>query len=123
MIRLPPRSTRTDTLFPYTTLFRSAVAGYYRKITNRVISAGAQEEIDGNTYIVTRQRNVGRAKLPGIAVHGQNLFDFLPGALNGIAVLGSFTYDDSEGEGGDNPAGEARLGVAKHMRKKVVGEK
>src|SRR3546814_3997310 len=28
MIRLPPRSTRTDTLFPYTTLFRSAlVAG------------------------------------------------------------------------------------------------
>src|SRR3546814_3120241 len=28
MIRRPPRSTRTDTLFPYTTLFRSfAVAG------------------------------------------------------------------------------------------------
>src|SRR3546814_6181150 len=26
MIRRPPRSTRTDTLFPYTTLFRSSVA-------------------------------------------------------------------------------------------------
>src|SRR3546814_4036882 len=26
MIRRPPRSTRTDTLFPYTTLFRSAFA-------------------------------------------------------------------------------------------------
>src|SRR3546814_13790926 len=26
MLRLPPRSTRTDTLFPYTTLFRSAHA-------------------------------------------------------------------------------------------------
>src|SRR3546814_17168271 len=26
MIRLPPRSTRTDTLFPYTTLFRSSFA-------------------------------------------------------------------------------------------------
>src|SRR3546814_14766917 len=26
MIRRPPRSTRTDTLFPYTTLFRSGVA-------------------------------------------------------------------------------------------------
>src|SRR3546814_14060842 len=25
MIRLPPRSTRTDTLFPYTTLFRSVL--------------------------------------------------------------------------------------------------
>src|SRR3546814_6808435 len=27
MIRRPPRSTRTDTLFPYTTLFRSARQG------------------------------------------------------------------------------------------------
>src|SRR3546814_6620655 len=27
MIRRPPRSTRTDTLFPYTTLFRSALLG------------------------------------------------------------------------------------------------
>src|SRR3546814_4540767 len=27
MIRRPPRSTRTDTLFPYTTLFRSAGTG------------------------------------------------------------------------------------------------
>src|SRR3546814_16899094 len=27
MIRRPPRSTRTDTLFPYTTLFRSRLLG------------------------------------------------------------------------------------------------
>src|SRR3546814_16730500 len=27
MIRRPPRSTRTDTLFPYTTLFRSTIGG------------------------------------------------------------------------------------------------
>src|SRR3546814_17632505 len=27
MIRRPPRSTRTDTLFPYTTLFRSPATG------------------------------------------------------------------------------------------------
>src|SRR3546814_1073714 len=27
MIRRPPRSTRTDTLFPYTTLFRSHLVG------------------------------------------------------------------------------------------------
>src|SRR3546814_8979140 len=30
MIRRPPRSTRTDTLFPYTTLFRSDAASYQR---------------------------------------------------------------------------------------------
>src|SRR3546814_2854300 len=28
MIRRPPRSTRTDTLFPYTTLFRSLVSEF-----------------------------------------------------------------------------------------------
>src|SRR3546814_7510923 len=42
MIRRPPRSTRTDTLFPYTTLFRSAArltsapSGSLRAISNRV---------------------------------------------------------------------------------------
>src|SRR3546814_11284310 len=30
MIRRPPRSTRTDTLFPYTTLFRSLTGAPYR---------------------------------------------------------------------------------------------
>src|SRR3546814_231254 len=30
MIRLPPRSTRTDTIFPYTTLFRSEDSTYER---------------------------------------------------------------------------------------------
>src|SRR3546814_922635 len=36
MIRRPPRSTRTDTLFPYTTLFRSA---YWAKAEERLIRA------------------------------------------------------------------------------------
>src|SRR3546814_4106392 len=31
MIRRPPRSTRTDTLFPYTTLFRSRVLQDHRR--------------------------------------------------------------------------------------------
>src|SRR3546814_14477002 len=31
MIRRPPRSTRTDTLFPYTTLFRSKVLVWIRR--------------------------------------------------------------------------------------------
>src|SRR3546814_14438392 len=31
MIRRPPRSTRTDTLFPYTTLFRSVRPEFHRR--------------------------------------------------------------------------------------------
>src|SRR3546814_1542590 len=40
MIRRPPRSTRTDTLFPYTTLFRSMLGG------NAFGSAGARVVIE-----------------------------------------------------------------------------
>src|SRR3546814_4950233 len=40
MIRRPPRSTRTDTLFPYTTLFRS------RAGTLRLLPDGALPEAD-----------------------------------------------------------------------------
>src|SRR6056297_4350306 len=41
MIRRPPRSTRTDTLFPYTTLFRSpAVAGRPLERGLQIICAG-----------------------------------------------------------------------------------
>src|SRR3546814_11065294 len=35
MIRRPPRSTRTDTLFPYTTLFRSRTQAARRSQTAR----------------------------------------------------------------------------------------
>src|SRR3546814_1351614 len=42
MIRRPPRSTRTDTLFPYTTLFRSrrARGGAARRSDPRAIDGG-----------------------------------------------------------------------------------
>src|SRR3546814_5282040 len=39
MIRRPPRSTRTDTLFPYTTLFRSAPPHRYSHQAWRVAAA------------------------------------------------------------------------------------
>src|SRR3546814_8085152 len=35
MIRRPPRSTRTDTLFPYTTLFRSNLIPTARELTEQ----------------------------------------------------------------------------------------
>src|SRR3546814_19785482 len=36
MLRRPPRFTRTDTLFPYTTLFRSQPASFVRQILRRL---------------------------------------------------------------------------------------
>src|SRR3546814_15008866 len=46
MIRRPPRSTRTDTLFPYTTLFRS-------RLTASPNEDGCIVEIEGRPYSVT----------------------------------------------------------------------
>src|SRR3546814_9358672 len=41
MIRRPPRSTRTDTLFPYTTLFRSAAGRFLGAVVRAVPDDGA----------------------------------------------------------------------------------
>src|SRR3546814_9286015 len=46
MIRLPPRSTRTDTLFPYTTLFRSRVMPTLRPTSPSRWAAGVGVEFD-----------------------------------------------------------------------------
>src|SRR3546814_19825330 len=40
MIRRPPRSTRTYTLFPYTTLFRSKEAERYERAHHAAIDSG-----------------------------------------------------------------------------------
>src|SRR3546814_2583676 len=59
MIRRPPRSTRTDTLFPYTTLVR---AGGWR-----VADDGADR--DDHETAVTRQQAIHRRARLGL-VHG-----------------------------------------------------
>src|SRR3546814_14570950 len=48
MIRRPPRSTRTDTLFPYTTLFRSSTPSPFdaRLAIDSAVSAAASARSD-----------------------------------------------------------------------------
>src|SRR3546814_20362022 len=46
MIRRPPRSTRTDTLFPYTTLFRSPARGSCRTPLDRDSPARLDDAAD-----------------------------------------------------------------------------
>src|SRR3546814_20631475 len=47
MIRRPPRSTRTDTLFPYTTLFRSVSGCDPRCDSGRKAEGAAREQHGG----------------------------------------------------------------------------
>src|SRR3546814_1634666 len=46
MIRRPPRSTRTDTLFPYTTLFRSAPFDQIRAQRNLPFAVATFQPVD-----------------------------------------------------------------------------
>src|SRR3546814_6597299 len=50
MIRRPPRSTRTDTLFPYTTLFRSCAPGAVAD-ARRSDPAGRRSRLGGSVLI------------------------------------------------------------------------
>src|SRR3546814_1043702 len=48
MIRRPPRSTRTDTLFPYTTLFRSQAMPGHRQVARGERLAGGVLDLAGD---------------------------------------------------------------------------
>src|SRR3546814_16203350 len=53
MILRPPRSTRTDTLFPYTPLFRSPEVGTLKPRASRPERAAAQSDLDLPKYPTT----------------------------------------------------------------------
>src|SRR3546814_14869514 len=53
MIRRPPRSTRTDTLFPYTTLFRSFLGGAR---TGGGVAGAAPQRADRRDRCATNRR-------------------------------------------------------------------
>src|SRR3546814_4969748 len=65
MMRRPPRSTRTDTLFPYTTLVRSDPAGPVQRLEPG-IAAGVHPALEG-AEMVERPRllTIGREPVPG----------------------------------------------------------
>src|SRR3546814_17306544 len=84
MIRRPPRSTRTDTLFPYTTLFRSQVAGIAvadpeAAVANTRAWATAKQQIE-TTY--KAQLDQAEARRQAIATELKPLYDAFNTARN-----------------------------------------
>src|SRR3546814_14427611 len=126
MIRRPPRSTRTDTLFPYTTLFRSAGGGRNqpRAGDQRSSVVGAGQAGAGTTQsgqdrartvappvVLAQSQNVpehsgsagNRCPRSAAAFHPpvqqrRSVADFSAGPLNGFASPGDRTRG-GEGKG------------------------
>src|SRR3546814_12564531 len=64
MIRRPPRSTRTDTLFPYTTLFRSP-----RALARAIIIELARRGIDDDMMRVGARQEARAIEIEAEPVH------------------------------------------------------
>src|SRR3546814_11176750 len=64
IIRRPPRSTRTDTLFPYTTLFRSLVPG-------SAILMGGDPGIGKSTLLLQTAAAIAREGASVVYVSGE----------------------------------------------------
>src|SRR3546814_12013851 len=94
MIRRPPRSTRTDTLFPYTTLFRSGCGKLrgWRDVRNvdakYVDGNGAMQiTVPGHPYLPMVQAYATIALRPDYRFHGvQSAIQGGPLLPNGFCV-------------------------------------
>src|SRR3546814_20368521 len=103
MIRRPPRTTRTDTLFPYTTLFRSELDHLYVR------------EVDGTTRDLTPGEKV-KAGFDGWSADGKSFyvqtnerdpaaFDLYRYATDGYERTLVFRNNDAPELAGVSPAG------------------
>src|SRR3546814_7656815 len=65
MIRRPPRSTRTDTLFPYTTLFRSDPGRVRGDMVDHPATRGQRQYARAHRAfrLAQQQRRVGRDRI------------------------------------------------------------
>src|SRR3546814_3618617 len=106
MIRRPPRSTRTDTLFPYTTLFRSN--NYYVARANALegdvslyytLNGSRQTIAYKNAPVAPHRWHTLRVVFKGttvqVALDGKTYIDLQDSHISGTGQVGAWTKADS----------------------------
>src|SRR3546814_12866753 len=90
MIRRPPRSTRTDTLFPYTTLFRSvtdvsSVTGFPESLDGRVktLHPGVHAGLLADLRLEDHERQLEELGISPFELVVVNLYPFVETVASG----------------------------------------
>src|SRR3546814_3932345 len=91
MIRRPPRSTRTDTLFPYTTLFRSRRR---MKTDQRVVLRPATTDVDILEYRVLSVRDGGHLEDRGASHAAVGSWEFTERPFEDALTKLELGFDD-----------------------------
>src|SRR3546814_11087358 len=97
MIRRPPRSTRTDTLFPYTTLFRSTICGQTLSTALRKFETSCRSDL-----VSRRKLIVGNWKMNGLLGQLKEITDIdriaaaYPAVETGICQPATMIYPASK---------------------------
>src|SRR3546814_16288983 len=114
MVRRPPRSTRTDTLFPYTTLFRSAHAMAIKCRAPAIIGLGHAHHAVAVFGDVTRRRRIAGHQQHGhAATHGGAVFTVNAGVhqAHGWVRTGIGTLPNSTWQTGPHGSASGRSGL------------
>src|SRR3546814_13952659 len=110
MIRRPPRSTRTDTLFPYTTLFRSDGHIFGHALLDRDPAGTDADRHQEQRQHDQHQRDAVDAERPGEAAEQIEMLDELPLRAADVVIRPKDDAEREFDEGRDerNPAGSVR---------------
>src|SRR3546814_17741939 len=123
MIRRPPRSTRTDTLFPYTTLFRSDDRQRRRVLPRRLLDDRAQGGDDDAQRAAMRH---DQRRVVVLLRRAQDPRDAALGALDELAerlALGRIVEPVERRRGGADQAAEETLAQVRHRSEERRGGK
>src|SRR3546814_1980406 len=117
MIRRPPRSTRTDTLFPYTTLFRSLAGVGSQGVPCSVVCLDVDSAVVGLGHDFSGGRPGDAQQLPAIAFHRTGGCPDLRTVAQGPWLPGLSIVPDRAGASGGGAVswlGASGRGVGQH---------
>jgi TonB-dependent receptor len=110
-------SNNADLLFERYFTSVGVISGgvFYKHLSDYIYPFIVGEQVYGETYRVTQPRNGDSGWLWGMEFAFQNQFRHLPSPLDGLGVMGNYTWTDSSATFPDRSAASSLPGQSKHL--------